>query len=137
MPRRWVISEGTATQLLPALFSSSSSSSSGSTHADEPCSSSRSLRGCLAASDLAAGSTAVSLPCKLLITYKTAAESEFGQVLNRLGLDPETLAVVWTMVERWDADSNAKPFWDALPERFDTGVWGVYGSMAQAAGHRC
>jgi hypothetical protein len=56
------------------------------------------------------------------MTYKTAAESEFGAVLTRLGLDPETLAVVWTMVDRWDADSDAKPFWQALPERFSTGL---------------
>jgi hypothetical protein len=56
------------------------------------------------------------------MTYNTAAESEFGAVLNRLGLDPETLAVVWTMVDRWDADSDAKPFWQALPERFSTGL---------------
>jgi hypothetical protein len=56
------------------------------------------------------------------MTYKIAADSEFGAVLNRLGLDPETLAVVWTMVDRWDADSDVKPFWQALPERFSTGL---------------
>jgi hypothetical protein len=56
------------------------------------------------------------------MTYTTAAESEFGAVLNRLGLNPETLAVIWTMVERWDAVSDVKPFWQALPERFCTGL---------------
>ena len=56
------------------------------------------------------------------MTYKTAADSDFGAVLNRMGLDPETLAVVWTMVDRWDADSAAKPFWQALPQRFSTGL---------------
>lgn len=104
-PCRWVLSQGAATQLAPAMFNVSGG-----------------LRGCAAVADLPAGSTAVSLPSNLLMTYKTAAESDFGAVLNRMGLDPETLAVVWTMVDRWDADSPAKPLWQALPQRFSTGL---------------
>jgi hypothetical protein len=80
------------------------------------------LRGCAAAQDIPAGATAVALPSHLLITYETATQSDFGQALSRLpGLDDETLAVVWTMVERWDDDSASRHFWAALPDAFNTG----------------
>lgn len=132
------MSQGATTQLKPALFPVTISNSSDTSpqqqqqlcpihtpaavEADlESNSSSNALRGCAAAADLPAGSTVISLPANLLITYKTTAESDFGEVLYKLGLDPETLAVVWTMVERWDEDAVARTFWKALPDEFNTG----------------
>lgn len=37
------------------------------------------------------------------------------------GLDPETLAVLWTMVDRHEPESPHAPFWAALPPHFGTG----------------
>lgn len=130
----WVVFHGAAVQLTAAAFPIPSSSSSEATTAaakqqktDNPAAAAEEekctphLRGCAAASDLPAGCSVISIPSSLLLTYKTAAETDFGRVLTKIGLDPETLAVVWTMVERWDEESIARPFWKALPERFDTG----------------
>jgi hypothetical protein len=38
------------------------------------------------------------------------------------GLDPETLAVIWTMVDRHEPESPHAPFWSALPAHFSTGL---------------
>lgn len=37
------------------------------------------------------------------------------------GLDPETLAVLWTMVDRQEPESPHAPFWAALPPHLCTG----------------
>jgi hypothetical protein len=37
-------------------------------------------------------------------------------------LDPETLAVLWTMVDRHDPESVHAPFWAALPAHFSTAL---------------
>ncbi|KAI8476323.1 MAG: hypothetical protein J3K34DRAFT_516733 [Monoraphidium minutum] len=72
---------------------------------------------------LAAGEVALSLPAGLLITYETAAASDFGRALARIpGLDEEAAALIWTMVERHDPEAEAAPFWAALPPRFCTGL---------------
>lgn len=36
--------------------------------------------------------------------------------------DPESLALVWTMVERHNPEVAAAPFWQALPDSFATGA---------------
>jgi len=93
---RWALQQGVQSQVLPALFpcTNSSSSSSRSTttsgsSADASSSNGASadaavLRGCAAAADLEAGSVVMSVPSQLLITYTTAAESDFGKALSRL-----------------------------------------------------
>lgn len=119
--RSWLASNGGSSQLAPALFTPAEPAGSGgggSADASRPR-----LRGCAAAAALPAGAAAVSLPAKHLITYATAASSDLGAALARLpGMDEETLAVIWTMVERWDGDAGAAPFWRALPARFGTGL---------------
>lgn len=42
--------------------------------------------------------------------------------LPRPGLDPETLAVIWTMCDRHAPESPHVPFWSALPASFGTGL---------------
>ncbi len=42
------------------------------------------------------------------------------------GLDEQSAAVLWTMVDRHDTDSPWAPFWRALPQAFGTGL-GVCG----------
>lgn len=127
----WALEQGAVSQLTPALFPASAptatSSSNGGGCAANSSSSSTSaspvLRGCAAAADLPAGSVVMQVPLQLLITYQTAAESDFGRALSRLpGLDPETLAVLWTMVDRHEPESPHAPFWAALPPHFGTGL---------------
>lgn len=84
---RWALEQGATSQVTPALFplgGGSSSSSSNSTTADNSSSSMPSLRGCAAATNLDAGSVMMGVPMQLLITYDTAAKSDFGKALSRL-----------------------------------------------------
>lgn len=37
-------------------------------------------------------------------------------------LGDDSIAVVWTMVERHDADSPRAPFWKSLPEQLHSGL---------------
>lgn len=100
---RWAVERGTTTQLSPARFSNG-------------------LRGLCADQDTAAGSCVLSLPASLLITYNTAKASDFGRAVSGLpGMDDESCSVLWTMVERHDEDSSHRPFWEALPQEFETG----------------
>jgi len=69
-----------------------------------------------------AGDCVVSVPEALLITADTARRSDFGQALQRLPLDEQSLLLVWLMAERHDTDSPHAPFWRALPQQFCSGV---------------
>ncbi len=52
-----------------------------------------------------------------------------GQVLSQFpDLSSDSLALMWTMADRHDADSPWQCFWDSLPSSFGTGL-----SMPQAA----
>ena len=52
-----------------------------------------------------------------------------GQVLTQFpDLSSDSLALIWTMADRQDADSPWQRFWESLPGSFGTGL-----SMAQAA----
>lgn len=84
----------------------------------------RPLRGLAAAESLPAGSLVLSLPQDMLISYASAAASDFGTALMALPMlahDLEALALVWSMVERHDPASTTAPFWRALPDKFHTG----------------
>lgn len=89
---RWAVEQGAASQLTPALFSAgtpTTSSSNGSRATDSTAGGSSTsvspgLRGCAAAADLPAGSVVMEVPLQLLITYRTAAESDFGRALSKL-----------------------------------------------------
>lgn len=43
-------------------------------------------------------------------------------LLPSAGLDPETLAVIWTMVDRQEPESPHAPFWAALPAHFGSAL---------------
>jgi hypothetical protein len=156
----WALARGAVSSVLPARFSSPLSPDGGAAAAGGG-----GLRGCAAAADLPAGALVLQVPLPLLITYDTAAASDFGKALSRLpgvvrspcvgvsgtswgpplfgrspcqpgaraartpapthpwpGLDAESLAVTWTMVERHDRDSPHAPFWAALPAAFGTAL---------------
>lgn len=69
-----------------------------------------------------AGDCVVSVPEGLLITADTARRSDFGQALQQLPLDEQSLLLVWLMAERHDTDSPHAPFWRALPQQFCSGA---------------
>ncbi|KAK9811450.1 hypothetical protein WJX72_004089 [[Myrmecia] bisecta] len=82
-----------------------------------------SLRGAAAAVDVAAGGVVMSVPASLLISEELVAGSDLGQALAAIpGLQPETAALIWTMVERADPESQFAPFWRSLPAAFNTGL---------------
>jgi hypothetical protein len=56
------------------------------------------LRGCAASCDLAAGSLVMSVPEQLLITYSTAAESDFGKALSKLPGEQGAACAVFRVV---------------------------------------
>jgi hypothetical protein len=97
---RWALEQGATARVTPAVFPTDSTASDSNTTPAAAASSSScaqrpsieeaggqvagGLRGCAAAADLEAGCVAMSVPAKLLITYDTAAESDFGKALSRL-----------------------------------------------------
>jgi len=131
---RWACGAGASTKLVPAVFPADATATS-SAGDDATCSSSgrdrsdgqrpAGLRGMAATQHLPAGSLLLAVPVGLLISYATAAASDFGAALRALPSlrdDPESLAVVWTLVERHDGDADSAPFWRALPASFGTGL---------------
>lgn len=98
---RWALEQGATAGVTPAIFPTispanrsdatpaaaiiSSSSCTQSAPAEEAGAQvAGGLRGCAAAADMEAGCVVMSVPAKLLITYDTAAESDFGKALSRL-----------------------------------------------------
>lgn len=101
------VAAGMSTKLAPATFGAGS------------------LRGLAAVEDVAAGEVVLRLPTSSFITYATARESSLGVALRRipgLQLHEETLALLWTMVERHDDESPHSAFWASLPQRLYTGL---------------
>lgn len=101
---RWVQQSDVQTHLQPGDFSSS-------------------VRGLAACEDLNSGSMAIRVPETLLITEETAKESDLGPALMQFTqLGGDSIAVIWTMVERHDADSQWAAFWQSLPETLHSGL---------------
>lgn len=91
----------------------------------------RKWRGLVACRDFAPGDVALCLPVfspsappqqqqqqqsrALAVTYASARASDLGRALSALGLDDESLALLFTMADRHDPDSPHAPFWRALP----------------------
>lgn len=81
------------------------------------------LRGAVADDDIQAGDCVMSVPASMLINYQTARESDFGKALCQLpDLGDETIAVIWTMVDRHDDESTHTAFWSSLPSAIGTGL---------------
>ncbi|KAL0018977.1 hypothetical protein WJX79_002006 [Trebouxia sp. C0005] len=101
---RWVQRSDVQTQLQPGIFSGS-------------------IRGLVACNDLDPGSMAIRVPEILLITEDTAKESDLGPALMQFTqLGGDSIAVIWTMVERHDPDSQWAAFWQSLPETLHSGL---------------
>lgn len=81
----------------------------------DPSNTAPARRGLAATRDLQPGDIALQLDAqKLAITYRTARESDLGRALSALGLEDESLALLWTMADRHDPESPHAPFWRAL-----------------------
>eukprot|EP00898_Chlorokybus_atmophyticus_P004353 jgi/Chlat1/4919/Chrsp31S04783 len=83
-------------------------------------------RGAVAANDIEAGEEAVSVPQHLLMSYKTALQSDEGSVYKVLmqhhELDGDTIALLWTIRERTRPVSKFREFFNWLPATFLTGL---------------
>ncbi|KAK9831771.1 hypothetical protein WJX74_008834 [Apatococcus lobatus] len=81
------------------------------------------LRGFAANANMKAGDVLLSVPESLLISQETALSSDLGGALRQLpGLDADNILLIWTMVERHEADSTWAPFWKHLPDQFGTAL---------------
>ncbi|DBA78746.1 TPA: hypothetical protein ACH3X1_008655 [Trebouxia sp. C0004] len=101
---RWAQQSNVQTHLQPGVFSSNA-------------------RGLAACKDLDPGSMAIRVPDTLLITEDTAKQSDLGPALLQFAqLGGDSIAVIWTMVERHDPDSQWVAFWQTLPETLHSGL---------------
>lgn len=67
----------------------------------------------------------VSSPAITLFIFDTLfCLTRQGRALQKLplGLNEESLAIVWTMVDRTDPESPLAPWWDSLPAHFNTAL---------------
>lgn len=104
-PYRWADANGIRRSIAPSTFDGG-------------------LRGASASEGIKEGQSVVSVPEALLITAETARSSDFGQALQRLPLDEQSLLLLWIMVERHDADAQHAALWRALPQEIHTGALG-------------
>ncbi|KAG2443768.1 hypothetical protein HXX76_002112 [Chlamydomonas incerta] len=80
------------------------------------------LRGLRADAAVGPGDVVLHVPAELLISYETAKESDLGKVLTALPLDlgDDSVALIWTCVERREPEAAAAAWWASLPQRFAT-----------------
>ncbi|KAG2436622.1 hypothetical protein HYH02_011557 [Chlamydomonas schloesseri] len=132
--KRWCTEKGLKAMGSPALFaaapapdaaaaaagggggSSCSSGAAAAAAAPPP------LRGLRADSAVGPGDVVLHVPMELLISYESAKESDLGKVLAALplGLGDDSIALIWTCVERHEPEAAAAAWWASLPQRFAT-----------------
>ncbi|GFR47496.1 hypothetical protein Agub_g9225, partial [Astrephomene gubernaculifera] len=127
---RWCVQRGLTGAASPALFgagahgdSSGTACGSGAPPPSAPYSSGPPpLRGLRADTPVSPGDVVLHVPQDLLISYDTAKQSDLGKVLCALplGLSDDSIALIWSCVERREPEAEAAPFWAALPDRFAT-----------------
>ncbi|GMH42506.1 hypothetical protein BSKO_10425 [Bryopsis sp. KO-2023] len=106
--RKWCLDKGASMSLCPATFTSSSGGL---------------VRGLMAENDLEPGECVISIKEDMLISTQTATTSDLGMALDAMGVkDDGQKAVIWTMVDRVDKDSEHTPFWGALPNNIESGL---------------
>ena len=84
-----------------------------------------SVRGCAAAHAVPPGDLVLSIPRRALICMDSVAETDAGRMLLAIPgspLEPDTLLIVFALLDRHDDDSAWAPFWRSLPSRFYTGL---------------
>ncbi|KAK9809346.1 hypothetical protein WJX73_007373 [Symbiochloris irregularis] len=80
-------------------------------------------RGLKTAENLEAGDTCLTVPVSAIINSRRISETDLGRALLATNaVDPETLRLIWTMIDRPDAESRFSAFWTSLPERLLTGL---------------
>ena len=81
------------------------------------------IRGCMAKENVGVGDDILAIPQEVLIYEETVLKTDLGKMLSVIpGLGMDNLLIIFTMIDRWDEDSEWKPFWDELPEEFRTGI---------------
>lgn len=80
------------------------------------------LRGCRAVREVEVGEMILSIPRKVLIYSETVCQTDLGRMLSKIpNLSMDNLLIIFTMIDRHDAESEWAPFWASLPETFMTG----------------
>ncbi|KAH9610428.1 hypothetical protein KSS87_012099 [Heliosperma pusillum] len=80
-------------------------------------------RGALAGEDLGVGDIALEIPISVIISEDLVYESDMIHILEDIdGISAETMLLIWSMRERHNIKSKYKLYFDALPEKFNTGL---------------
>jgi hypothetical protein len=80
------------------------------------------LRGCRAERKVEVGEKILSIPRKVLIYSETVCQTDLGRMLSKIpNLSMDNLLIIFTMIDRHDAESEWAPFWASLPGTFMTG----------------
>ncbi|XXG58273.1 hypothetical protein AAC387_Pa04g0626 [Persea americana] len=80
-------------------------------------------RGAMAAEDISIGDVALEIPEALIICEELVFESDMFHVLKDIdGITAETMLLLWSMKERYNANSKFKIYFETLPNEFNTGL---------------
>ncbi|XP_077238307.1 SET domain-containing protein isoform X2 [Tasmannia lanceolata] len=80
-------------------------------------------RGAVAVADINIGDTALEIPESIIICEELVYESDMFHVLKDMdGITAETMLLLWSMKERYNANSKFKFYFEALPTKFNTGL---------------
>ncbi|KAL4860156.1 Histone-lysine N-methyltransferase setd3 [Chlorella vulgaris] len=81
------------------------------------------LRGCAASRNVAPGDLLLSVPSDVLIYQDSVMATDLGRMLHAIpNLTVDNLLIIFTMIDRHDADSRWALYWRSLPHRYYTGL---------------
>ncbi|XP_076892644.1 uncharacterized protein LOC143544414 [Bidens hawaiensis] len=89
-------------------------------------------RGAIASEDLEVGDIALEIPVSVIISEDIIHNTSMFTVLEKVDkISSETMLLLWSMKEKHDINSRFKPYFDSLPETFNTGLsFGIEAIMA-------
>uniref|UniRef100_A0A7S0UNM8 SET domain-containing protein n=1 Tax=Polytomella parva TaxID=51329 RepID=A0A7S0UNM8_9CHLO len=92
------------------------------------------LRGLRAKRSFAPGEFVLELPDSAVMSVEDIKKTDFGRLLAKIpaNLSDDSIALIWTMVERWEDESSLKSLWNSLPRFFGTAL-GVPTAVLEAA----
>ncbi|PIN14092.1 [Fructose-bisphosphate aldolase]-lysine N-methyltransferase [Handroanthus impetiginosus] len=80
-------------------------------------------RGALSKEDLKVGDIALEIPVSVIISEELLYESDMFPIFEKIdGISEETMMLLWSMKEKHNKNSRFKLYFDALPEKFNTGL---------------